>query len=132
MISILPELASGKDSKSRSDSPKLEMPSRITAMFGDIDTFEGEVADPISLHKYLYANGDPVNGCDPSGHIDLVELGITTSMLAGLGAGLGIGINGINNYAIGKPFFNGAAGAAAFGAAGLPLAVAFPFVGIAL
>jgi RHS repeat-associated protein len=27
-------------------------------------------SDPISLHKYLYADGDPVNGWDPTGHDD--------------------------------------------------------------
>jgi RHS repeat-associated protein len=33
----------------------------------------GSNQDPISLHKYLYAGGDPVNNYDPSGH-DLTEL----------------------------------------------------------
>ena len=28
----------------------------------------GTNADPVSLHKYLYANADPVNGWDPTGH----------------------------------------------------------------
>lgn len=27
----------------------------------------GSPVDPKSLHKYLYANGDPVNGWDPTG-----------------------------------------------------------------
>jgi len=27
----------------------------------------GYISEPASLHKYLYANGDPVNGTDPSG-----------------------------------------------------------------
>jgi RHS repeat-associated protein len=33
--------------------------------------------DPKSLHKYLYANGDPVNGLDPTGRGDLVEYNVT-------------------------------------------------------
>jgi uncharacterized delta-60 repeat protein len=28
----------------------------------------GKPSDPISLHKYLYADADPINGNDPSGH----------------------------------------------------------------
>ncbi|HMG75196.1 MAG TPA: PKD domain-containing protein [Pyrinomonadaceae bacterium] len=35
--------------------------------FLSMDSFEGDLADPISLHKYLYANADPVDKTDPSG-----------------------------------------------------------------
>lgn len=34
---------------------------------------DGTPIDPKVLHKYLYANGDPVNGADPVGRTDLVE-----------------------------------------------------------
>ena len=34
--------------------------------------------DPASLHKYLYANGDPVNGIDPMGREELVDTGWLT------------------------------------------------------
>ena len=40
-------------------------PSR--GRFWTQDAFEGFNADPISLHKYLYANSNPVNEIDPSG-----------------------------------------------------------------
>jgi uncharacterized delta-60 repeat protein len=30
--------------------------------------------DPVSLHKYLYADADPITGNDPSGHADLTGL----------------------------------------------------------
>lgn len=32
-----------------------------------MDSFEGLVFDPLSLHKYLYAGANPVNRIDPSG-----------------------------------------------------------------
>ena len=37
------------------------------------DPKDGHRKNPQSLHKYLYTNGDPVNGIDPMGREDLVE-----------------------------------------------------------
>jgi len=31
------------------------------------DPVDGSLTNPSTLHKYLYANGDPINGSDPSG-----------------------------------------------------------------
>ncbi len=42
--------------------------------FWNQDVFEGFQNDPQSLHKYLYAHGDPVNGWDPSGYLTIGEL----------------------------------------------------------
>ena len=39
-----------------------------------MDTDEGKVDDPASLHKYLYTRGDSVNRIDPSGHDDIAEM----------------------------------------------------------
>jgi RHS repeat-associated protein len=39
--------------------------------FVSMDSYEGSNSDPVSLHKYLYANGDPVDRDDPSGYGDL-------------------------------------------------------------
>ena len=33
------------------------------------DTYQGTINDPVSLHKYLYANSNPVMYSDPSGYI---------------------------------------------------------------
>jgi RHS repeat-associated protein len=38
------------------------------------DTFEGDIEDPLSLHKYLYGNGNPVENVDPSGNSSIKEL----------------------------------------------------------
>lgn len=37
------------------------------------DPEDGKPIDPKSLHKYLYANGDPINAIDPTGHEALIE-----------------------------------------------------------
>jgi len=39
-----------------------------TGRFWTMDTFEGNQQDPLSLHKYLYCAGNPVNMTDPSGN----------------------------------------------------------------
>ena len=44
-----------------------------TGRFLSRDPEDGKTLDPATLHKYLYANGDPVNGIDPRGREDLVE-----------------------------------------------------------
>ena len=43
-----------------------------TGRFLSRDPEDGNAKDPASLHKYLYAGGDPVNAMDPTGR-DLVS-----------------------------------------------------------
>jgi RHS repeat-associated protein len=38
-----------------------------TGTFTTLDPFVGNPQSPLSLHKYLYAHADPINGKDPSG-----------------------------------------------------------------
>ncbi len=57
------------------------------ARFVTRDPFGGFDHEPLSLHKYLYANADPVDRIDPSGHFSLVEVGLTmlfTGILIGI------------------------------------------------
>lgn len=42
--------------------------------FTQQDSFGGYPGDPVSLHKYLYANADPANASDPSGHETMADL----------------------------------------------------------
>jgi RHS repeat-associated protein len=44
-----------------------------TGRFLSRDPEDGKIKIPATLHKYLYANGDPVNGFDPSGRADAYE-----------------------------------------------------------
>jgi RHS repeat-associated protein len=45
-----------------------------TGRFMSRDPENGYINDPASLHKYLYAGGDPVNRIDPSGRADFVDM----------------------------------------------------------
>ncbi|MBO4863744.1 MAG: GIY-YIG nuclease family protein [Eubacterium sp.] len=45
-----------------------------TGTFISMDSYAGSLSDPISLHKYLYANANPVMNTDPSGYLSATEL----------------------------------------------------------
>ena len=64
-----------------------------TGRFWGMDTEEGDDEDPISLHKYLYDEGNPVNNIDPTGNeIDEVmgafAVGATINAMPTLNASL--------------------------------------------
>ncbi len=42
--------------------------------FTTMDSIPGNIFDPVSLHRYLYANADPVNNLDPSGSLTLPQV----------------------------------------------------------
>jgi RHS repeat-associated protein len=58
--------------------------------FSSFDSFQGDIADPATLHKFLYTGDDPVDGIDPSGFTSILEQnavdGIQIKLLAGLTA----------------------------------------------
>src|SRR5690554_3439881 len=49
-----------------------------------MDLWERHRFDPVTLHKYLYANVDPVNRIDPSGMFSLLELSVVQNIMGRL------------------------------------------------
>lgn len=47
-----------------------------TGRFISQDTYVGTISDPTSLHKYLYANSNPVMYTDPSGYCVAALIGL--------------------------------------------------------
>jgi RHS repeat-associated protein len=93
--------------------------------FTSLDTFEGHTDDPLTLNRYVYAQSDPVNLVDPSGHEgelseSLMSLAIGTSLRSiSIGAVVG-GVIGEVGYFAGTPMSDwsslGALGATGLGA----------------
>ena len=52
-----------------------------TGTFTTMDTYGGSLSDPMSLHKYLFANSNPVMYSDPSGHYTLSQQETTIAMV---------------------------------------------------
>ena len=48
--------------------------------FISMDSYEGSIDDPVSLHKYLYADANPVSNSDPSGYNTVAELETATGI----------------------------------------------------
>ena len=69
---LLPEL-SFYDLRARFLSPRM-------GRFLSMDSFAGRLDDPISLHRYQYADLDPVNLTDPNGLFSVAEVSIVSSI----------------------------------------------------
>ena len=55
-----------------------------TGRFTSMDSYAGSIFDPVSLHKYLYANANPVMYTDPSGYISSADFTASTIIKANL------------------------------------------------
>jgi RHS repeat-associated protein len=66
-----------------------------TGRFWTMDSYEGDLNEPLSLHKYLYANSNPANLIDPSGYFSLSELAGTINLYTNL-----IVLSPITQYAL--------------------------------
>ena len=84
------------------------------------DPLMGNSSDPISMHRYLYASADGVNGSDPSGEDTLISISTSLSFWTVLGRGavgavIGGAVGGADAYLAGGDVMEGAATGAAFG-----------------
>ena len=64
-----------------------------TGTFISMDSYAGSLDNPVSLHKYLYANANPVIYTDPTGYFSLAESSVAQ------------GIQGVLNNVL-APMFN--------------------------
>ncbi len=53
-----------------------------TGRFLSCDPEDGTPYGPKSLHKYLYAGGDPTNGIDPTGRAEYIESVFTRELIS--------------------------------------------------
>ena len=73
-----------------------------TGRFSVTDPFDGRVTAPLSMHRYLYADADPINKIDPSGQFGVfVVLGAAFVVLELIGAlsALGGVVSALNSFA---------------------------------
>jgi len=55
--------------------------------FPNVDPFEGRIEEPMSRHRYLYGNNNPVIYADPTGMVaNIAELNVVTQMIGTLAA----------------------------------------------
>ena len=66
--------------------------------FWTADTYQGSPEDPLTLHKYLYCQANPVNMTDPTGHDgDLCSLMMSTTIGASLDSMYNGGVTAAGN-----------------------------------
>ena len=59
-----------------------------TGRFTRRDTYEGRLDEPLTLHKYIYGNSNPVNFTDPTSFSALAEYNSSSLAVAALIAGI--------------------------------------------
>ena len=102
-----------------------------TATFTSMDSYAGNIYDPASLHRYLYANANPVKYTDPSGHKPFLQvvtavcikvilagaaMACVMSVLGGLVGAVSTAVQGGNTEQVVYAFMNGYKSGALLGA----------------
>jgi RHS repeat-associated protein len=70
-----------------------------TGRFISMDAYSGSIYDPMSLHKYMYANGNPVMYSDPTGYMSLASMATSTGIIGILTRAV---VSGLCNVAFGR------------------------------
>lgn len=91
VIIVLPEtvyLYSGEQTNLQTGMQNLRNRDLMlaTGRFTTMDSFAGSKSDPQGLHKYLYANDNPISGVDPSGYLVITALAQYTGYISGIAA----------------------------------------------
>lgn len=89
--------------------------------FACVDTYQAPLADPVALHKYLYANANPVANMDPTGKFSTLELAVGCGIagsLVGMVMGAYLGAQGPEGFWSWKTLEYGIIGGAVGFAAG--------------
>ena len=69
-----------------------------TGRFISQDSYQGSINGPVSLHKYLYANANPVTYSDPSGYMSVGEAMVVSAIQGALmSTACTIGMNILKN-----------------------------------
>jgi RHS repeat-associated protein len=63
-----------------------------TGRFASTDPFEGYLNQPVTLHNYFYAGGNPVNAIDPSGRVTITEYIFSLEFAARLIVGANVAV----------------------------------------
>jgi RHS repeat-associated protein len=66
--------------------------NHATGTWNAFDAYEGQIGNPLMLHKYGYVHGNPIGGIDPSGERSLVGLLVTISVIAVVWSALNIAV----------------------------------------
>jgi hypothetical protein len=69
----------------RTRSPRFQDTAMQSTTLLLVDTYEGQITDPITLHKYLYAGANPVNNTDASGNDFISDFIVSSGMFTMVG-----------------------------------------------
>ena len=69
-----------------------------TGRFTQMDSWEGNNSDPVTLHKYLYANANPGSMIDPSGNFSIGSM----MSAVNISSTLAVASAGLSGYSIGS------------------------------